>query len=82
MSKKKNPNLVTTSVSLERGQLEWLEKNHYNLSSLTRAYLNEFIQTMEKTKTVVIPAWIKAADMEELKERAKKNPRLKRIVGE
>ena len=37
MAMKKNPELVTTSVSLEKSQLEWLEKNHYNLSSLTRA---------------------------------------------
>ena len=83
MQKKKTPNMVKTAISIKKEQLEWIEKNHYNLSSLTRAYLDEFIRTMTKTKEgIVVPAWVKMADKKTFKEMAKKNPRLKKIVGD
>lgn len=82
MKRKKKSRMTRTSINIEKSQLEWLEKNHYNLSSLTRAYLNEFISTMEKTKSIMIPAWIKMKSMKTLKARAKKNPRLKSIIGD
>jgi hypothetical protein len=82
MGRRKRPGLVRTSISIRKSQHDWLEKNHYNLSSLTRAYLDEFISVMSKAKKgIVVPAWIKMADEKTFQRRARKNPRLRYLVG-
>lgn len=78
----KKPEMVTATVTIEKNQLEWLQKKKYDLSSLTRAYLNELIVSMEKTKKMTIPVWIKGANMESLKARAHKNPVIRKILEE
>jgi hypothetical protein len=81
-SKKKSKPLeiVTTEVTLPKSQIEWLEKKKFNLSRLVNDYLKEFIASMEKTKSVAIPAYIKAADDETIKARLRKNPKLRHLV--
>ncbi len=79
--KHKKPRLAEAIVTVREDQLEWLKKNRYDLSSLTQAYLDEFIRSIEKTKKgIVVPAWIKVASKETIRERARKNPRLKRFL--
>jgi hypothetical protein len=80
--KRKSPEMVKKTISIEKAQLEWLEKKKFDLSKLTRAYLDELIASMEKTKKAVVPAWIKMASPESLKSRAQKNPVIRRILEE
>lgn len=73
--------LVKASVEIEKDQRDWLKKNNYSLSPLVRQYLNEFIGTMERTKQgIAVPAIVKAADDDTIRERLKKNPKLRHLV--
>jgi len=79
----KKTGFVTAKVSIRKSQLEWIKKNHYNLSAVVREYLDEFIRTMEKTKEgIAVPAWVKALDKDALRERMRQNPKLKSIIAE
>lgn len=79
MPKKNPPTKIT--ITIEKEQLDWLEKNKYNLSALVRTYLKEFIPSLEKTKKgIVIPAFIKAPNDEALKEKLRKNPKFRHLV--
>lgn len=78
--KKKKAKLIETSIKIEESQLEWLKKKNYDLSKVVRDYLNEFIASIDKTKSIVVPAFIKAPDNETLKKRMMENPRLRKLL--
>ncbi len=77
--KKLNLDLTRTSIYIEKKQLEWLEKNHFNLSSLIRSYLRELIPAIEGTRNVMFPVYYKNKSPSTFRRRAKKNPRLKEV---
>lgn len=75
------PKQKKVTISIDPQQLEWLERNNYKLDELVHRYVNELMRSIEKTKEgVVIPAFVKAPSDDVLKEKLKKNPKLRHLV--
>ena len=77
--KKLKLDLTRTSIYIEKKQLEWVERNHFNLSSLVRSYLRELMPAIDSTKNLLVPVYIKNKSESTFRRRAKKNPRLKEV---